>query len=235
MRVGGLLERVSAVGAAAQATVPGVYAWGVTVAPGAWARGAPTLARAGAVAALVMLALGVFGERRWDGRTRAASLWGFVAACAVSWCAAPAGLSPVRMDASRGMAGVLGWALFAFVWAAPAVKTRDSEDRAPDAPAMRASQRTTRADVVYVAGGALVAALLESVGWRIAGAERALLGRFVGLAAGLAVIGASTEIALQRHAPRSVPSGARRLRRALAALVSLAILVLAGLLNTVLD
>ena len=235
MRVDGLLERLSSVGVAAQASVPGVYAWGVTVAPGACARGAPTLARAGAVAALVALAVGVFGERRWANRTRAASLWGFVAACAVSWSAAPAGLGPLRMDASRGIAGVLGWALFAFVSAAPAVKTGESEDRGPEAPALGPFRRSTRADAAYVAGGALLAGVLQSVGWRIAGVERSLLGRFVALAAGLAVIGTSTQIALERHAPRSFPSNARRLRRALVALLSLAILAFAGLLWGVAD
>ena len=86
------------VGAAAQATVPGVYAWGVTVAPGGRAREALTLARAGAVAALVMLALGVFGERRWAGRTRAASLWGLLPPAPYRGARLPAGLAPLRME-----------------------------------------------------------------------------------------------------------------------------------------
>ena len=235
MRADGLLERLSAVGAAAQASVPGVYAWGVTVAPGAWARGASGLAKAGAVAALLMLAVGVVGEPRWVGRARAVSLWGFVVACAVSWCAAPAGLSPLRMDASRGLAGVLGWAIFAFVSAAPALRAPDGDERNADAPPNVAAQRSTRSDVIYVTVGALLAGVLQGAGWRIAGVERALLGRFIALAVGLAVIGASTEIALQRHAPRATPSDTRRLRRALVALVALAILALAGLLNLALD
>jgi hypothetical protein len=139
------------------------------------------------------------------------------------------------MDGSRGLAGVLGWALFAFVSAAPALKPPDGEDRGDDAPPNAPAQRSTRPDVIYVTVGALLAGVLQSAGWRIAGVERELLGRFIALAAGLAVIGASTEIALQRHAPRATPSDTRRLRRAMAALVALAILALAGLLNLALD
>lgn len=235
MRADGLLDWLSAVGAAAQACVPGVYAWGVTVAPGAWARSAPPGAKAAALAALLMLAAGVIGERRWGGRARAASLWGFVVACAASWCAAPAGLGAGRMDASRGLAGVLGWALFAFVSAAPALKTREGEDGGANAPSIGGVQRSTGADAVYIVGGVTSAGILETLGWGVAGAERALLGRFVALAASLAVLGASTQLALSRHAPRAVAPAGRRLRRAMAALVSLLILAIAGLLNVALD
>ncbi|HXN32214.1 MAG TPA: hypothetical protein VN894_10145 [Polyangiaceae bacterium] len=233
MGTGGLLERLSAIGPAAQASVPGVYAWGVTVAPTVWAQGAPVLAKGAAIVALAMLAAGVAGEPRLAGRARTASLWGFVVACAVSWCAAPAGLSPLRMDAPRGLAGVVGWALFAFASAAPAV--RRSDDVEPVADGSEFGPRSPASDGTYVVGAALSASMLQTIGWRIAGAERALLVRFVALAAGLAVIGAAAEIALQRHVPRAMPSSARRMRRALAALVALAILALAGLLNVALD
>ncbi len=233
MRADGLLHRLSAIGPAAQASVPGVYAWGVTVAPGAWARGAPWLAKAAAVAALLTLAVGVLGERRWGGRARAAALWGFVVACAASWCIAPAGLGPLRMDAPRGLAGVVGWALFAFASAAPALRTSDAQDHGTDGPAT--TPRAAASGTIDIVGAALLAALLQTVGWRIAGAERALLVRLVAVATGLAVIGVSAEVALQRHVPRAAPSRARALRRAMAALVALAILALGGLLNTALD
>jgi hypothetical protein len=225
-----MFQRLSSIGAAAQATVPGVYAWGVTVAPAGWARGAPLLARLAAVAALVALAGGVLGERAWGGRVRVFSLWGFVLASALAWSAAPASLGPLRIDAPRGVAGMIGWALFAFASAAPALQAPREQERLVPGEELVARKGLARGDAAYVAGGAVVAAMLQLVGWRVATAERALLVRFVGLAAGLAIIGATTQVALARHAVRLKLSRTRRLRRAMGVLVALALLGLTGVL-----
>jgi hypothetical protein len=262
MRAEGLLERLGGLSAAAQASVPAAYAWGVTVAPVAWSRGAPLLAKAAAVAALGAIALAVACERRWGARARAWGLWGFVLASAVTWSVAPAALGPLRIDAPRGLAGMLGWALFAFTSAAPAVYMRPDQHgpdavRPEDAPAepgedepsreMRADDEreperplTPRkvlagGDVMYVAGGALFATALQMVGWRAPTAERELLVRVVSLAAGIAVLGAATEVALARHQPRSKRSPRRRLRGGMALLVTLAVLAMSGLLLTFRD
>jgi hypothetical protein len=237
MRAAELLERLSAVGAAAQASVPGVYAWGVTVAPSAWARGSSLGAKAAAIAALLTLGAGVVGERGWGGGARTLSLWGFVLASATTWLLSPAGLTSLRMDALPGLAGMLGWALFAFASAAPALRAPPAEtrERVPDDALLAPHRRPVFGDAIYVAGGALAAGVLQVLGWRIGSPERALLVRFIALAAGLAIIGAAVEIALERHAPRIVPSRRRRLRRAMAALVALGILAMAGLLLLVLD
>src|ERR1700722_9461866 len=108
MRPAEVFHRLSAMGAAAQASVPGLYAWGVTVAPVAWSRGASAVAKVAAVAALAALAGGVAAERRWGTRARIIALWGFVLACALAWSAAPTPLGPLRIDAPRGLAGMLG-------------------------------------------------------------------------------------------------------------------------------
>jgi hypothetical protein len=230
MRGEGILQRLSAVGAAAQASIPGIYAWGVTVAPAAWSRGAPLVAKIAAVAAVLALAGGVFGERLWGGRARTLSLWGFVLACALAWSAAPGALGPLRIDAPRGAAGMIGWALFALASAAPALQGRREEDRLVAGAELVPRKGLARGDAAYVTGGAVIAAALQVIGWRAASAERALLVRFVALAAGLAIIGAVTEVALARHAARVRRSRSRRLRRAMAALVVLAILGLTGVL-----
>jgi hypothetical protein len=271
MRKGALFERLSTTSAAAQASVPGMYAWAVTVAPTAWGRGTSPVAKIASVVALLMLAANVLSSARsseardrtnllasarsseardrtnllardgWWGRhgvgsARAAFLWGFVVASAVVWATAPNGLGPLRVDAPRGLAGMLAWALFAFASAAPVVETRFEES---DHPAEQASlfprRRMPKGALAYVATGALFAAVLQAQGWRIASAERALLLRLIGLATGLAVIGAMTQIGLLRHVPRETRTPAGRLRRALAALVVLGILMLSGLLMFVLD
>jgi hypothetical protein len=244
MRAEGLLQRFSAMGAGAQAVVPGIYAWAVTVAPvvidlrldrgtlGVWAHGTSTVARFAALLAPLWLLAGPAAERRWDARGRVASLWGFVLSCALAWSAAPAAVGPLRIDAPRGVAGMVGWALFALAAAAPALhhSPEDDERIVREAPLVPRRGQSKRVDSVYLAGGALLAALLQGVGWRVAGAERALLVRFVALAAGLAVIGAATELALARHVRRAPRSRARRLRSAMAMLVALALLGLTGVI-----
>jgi hypothetical protein len=230
MRAEGVFQRLSAVGAAAQAFVPGVYAWGVTVAPAAWSRGAPVLAKLAAVTALVALFGGVLGERLWHGWARVVSLWGFVLASALAWSAAPAALGPLRIDSPRGVAGMIGWALFAFASAAPALQGRREEERLVEGSELTPRKTLARGDAAYVTGGAVIAAALQLIGWRAATAERALLVRFVALAAGLAVIGAATEISLARHAARVKRSSGHRMRRSMAVLVALALLGLTGVL-----
>jgi len=229
-----LLGRLSATGAAAQASVPGAYAWAVTVAPAAWSRGAPTLARVAAVAALLALFGGIAGERAWGARARFASLWAFVLASALAWSSAPAALAPLRVDSLRGLAGMLGWALFAFASAAPALPPLESRLDASgssqgEQPApVRAAW--SRRDAAYVAVGTLLAALIQTVGWGVATVERALLVRFTALAAALAVIAAATDVALHDRSARASPSPAARVRRAMLPLLLLALLAVAGLM-----
>ena len=233
MRAAGLLERLSSWGAAAQASVPGAYAWGVTVAPAAWARGSSSFARMTALAAIVALGVGVLAERRWGWRARLASLWGFVLACALTWSAAPAALAPLRIDVPRGVAGMIGWALFAMASAAPALQApREAERVALDAD-LGPRKGLARGDAAYVAAGGLLAAALVLFGWQVASPERAILVRFVALAAGLALVGGATDVALARHVARVPRSRSRRLRRAMTAFVVLALLGLAGLLFVV--
>jgi hypothetical protein len=233
MRGAALLERLSAAGAAAQAAVPGLYAWGLTVAPAAWGRGSSALAKVASIAAVLALGAGVAAGPRGGPGVRVASLWGFVLACALAWSAAPAALAPLRIDAPRGLAGMLGWALFAFASAAPALQGRREEGRLAIDSALAPRRSVVRGDATYVAIGVALALALQAIGWSAMTAERALLIRVVALAAGIAVIGAATDIALARHAARAPRSRARRLRGALVVLVVLAFLGMVGLVFVV--
>jgi hypothetical protein len=231
MRARELWDRVAAVGIAAQGAVPGLYAWGVTVVPVAWARGGPVTAKVAAIAAPLALGAGVAGERVWGDAARIASLWAFVVAAAVTWAAARGGLGPLHVDGPRGVAGMLGWALFAFTCAGPALRS-GADLEAPVTPRGPSSGRLGggRGEALCVGAGALAAAVLQTVGWKIVGPERALLVRFVALAAGLAVLGAATEVALAQTAQRVPRSPRSRLRGAATWLVALVILAAGGLL-----
>lgn len=207
-------------GAAGKAVVPGVYAWALTVAPVAWSRGAPLAAKLPAILALVAL---VATLRRAKGPI---SLWVFVLSCAVTWVAVPAALSPAHLAATRAFAGTLGWGLFAFAAAAPALRG-SREGPAPEA-GLAPRQRLGRADAAYVGAGVLMAAALQAVGWTVAVPERATLVRVVTLACGIAVVGATATVAVARHG-RHRASVRRGARSAMALLVVLAILLAGGL------
>jgi hypothetical protein len=140
------------------------------------------------------------------------------------------GLAPLRIDAAHGLAGMLGWALFALALAAPSLDGRSQSELVVDAEPLVPRRRLARGDAPYLVGAAAIAASMQLVGWRVAVAERALLVRFVALAAGLAVIDAASTIALARHARRVTRAPRIRLRAAMAAVVLLGILALTGLL-----
>jgi hypothetical protein len=235
MRGERLFERLSAMGVSAQSAVPGVYAWGVTVAPAAWSRGASMLAKGASIVALLMLGAGVVYEHRWGVRARAASLWGFVLASAAVWSLAPLGLNALRIDAPRGVAGMFGWGLFAFVSAAPVLPAGFDREGSADDSGLIPRRTLPSGNATYIALGSLIGVVLQGVGWTVANPERALFVRLITLGAGLSVIGAATQLALVRHAPRTVPSRSRRFRRAMVPMVALGILGLAGLLFAVRD
>jgi hypothetical protein len=227
-----LFSRFTTRGASAQAAIAGGYAWAVTVAPTFWERGEPWLAVV--AACLGPLALGVVaaGDRLWRGRARTPSLWLFVLASALTWLAVPAALRPLRIDTPRGLAGMLGWALFALAFAGPALGDAKEPGRLVDDVPLEARNRFARGDAAYPAVGAALALALQLVGWQVASPERALLVRLVALAAGLAIVGASSEIALARHLPRTTRRWKARLRSAGIPLVVLGLLAAAGLLLT---
>lgn len=56
------LERIASIGASAQAAIPGLYAWAITVAPAAWSRGAPLFAQVSAVIGVIALVTAPFVE-----------------------------------------------------------------------------------------------------------------------------------------------------------------------------
>jgi hypothetical protein len=239
MRALRLLDRLGAMSAAAQASVPAIYAWGVTVAPAAWSRGAPLLAKVAATGALVALGVAVAGERRWGARARVVALWGFVLACAVAWSAAPGALAPLRMDAPRAMAGMLGWALFALTFAAPTLNARGAlpleEEPADPDPPLAPRRVLARGDALYLGGGALFAVWLQGIGWQVSSTERAIFVRVVTLATGIAILAVSTQVALARHVTRVRSRPAARLRRAMPPLIALGLLALGGLLLALRD
>ena len=256
--------RVAEIGASAQAAIPGLYAWAITVAPAAWSRGAPLLAKVAAVVGVLALVTAPLVEgagrdghadataapggdtrpdvgrrsvvetvRSWTGPTwaRIGSVWGFVLSSAIVWALAPAALSSARLDAVRGALGMVGWALFAFASAGPALRADpEAAGRIVASTSLKPRSDLPSGDGLYVAIGVSLALAMQAVGWGVASPERAVLVRLVTIVCGLAVIGGTTSISLARHAGR-VPAARRtRLRRALPWITMLGLFILAGVI-----
>ncbi len=263
-----VLTRFSELGASAQAAIPGLYAWAITVAPAAWSRGAPLIAKIAAVIGVVALVTaplvegaglrapppvpasppggervsqapppprGLGALRGWTGPTwaRIWSVWGFVLSSAIVWTLAPGALSSARLDGVRGALGVVGWGLFAFASAGPSLRAdANASSRIVAGSALKPRSELPRGDGAYVAAGVLLALGMQSVGWSVASPERAVLVRLVTVVCGVAVLGATTSIALARHQTRTLATGKQRLRRGLPWVVILALCLGSGLLVT---
>jgi hypothetical protein len=203
----------------------------VTVAPAAWGKGGGGLAKVVSVLAVLALLAGLALERRFPRGARTATVWCFALASALVWALTPSALSPVRLEATRGVAGMLGWALFAFASAAPTIPRDAAADaRVVEGAPLRPRTRMPKGDTLFMAIGAAVACMLQVIGWQAAGPERAVLVRLVCLASGLAVLGAATTIALARHTRRLVVPRKLRIREGLPWLVLLGVLLVTGLL-----
>jgi hypothetical protein len=269
-----VLTRLSELGASAQAAIPGLYAWSITVAPAAWSRGAPLVAKVAAVIGVIALVTaplvegaglrepapppapppdpfldpgagrpsqapppptGVAALRAWTGPTwaRIWSVWGFVLSSAIVWTLAPGALSSARLDGVRGALGVVGWALFAFASAGPSLRSDpDASARIVAGSSLKPRSELPRGDGAYVAAGVVLALSMQAVGWGVSTPERAVLVRLVTVVCGVAVLGATTSIALARHVPRARASRSMRLRRALPWVVMLALFLGSGIVLT---
>lgn len=264
IRKGVVFTRLSELGASAQAAIPGLYAWAITVAPAAWSRGAPLVAKVAAIIGVLALVTaplvegaglrpprappteggrasippaprGLGALRTWTGPTwaRIWSVWGFVLSSAIVWTLAPGALSSARLDGVRGALGVVGWALFAFASAGPSLRTNpDASKRIVAGSSLKPRSELPRGDGAYVAAGVIMALAMQGVGWGVASPERAVLVRLITVVCGVAVLGATTSIALSRHATRVPASRPLRLKRALPFIVLLLIFLASGLVVT---
>lgn len=230
----GLLDRlVFDLGATSQAIVPGAYAWAVTVEPAAFARGAPVVAKVAALCGMGLLAFAPALERKRPTVARIVSVWGLVATSLFVWVLAPASfLAPSHTDAVRGIAGMIGWGLFALASCAPALPRRLRDKPSSSVQALQRRGDSGKIDALILGIGFGAAGLLQGVGWTVDVPERALLVRLVALATGAMIVGASSSLVVARHLPRKPERAARRVKRAVVPLVVFGLLAVAGAVYT---
>jgi hypothetical protein len=226
-----LIATAASVGPCTQAAIPGLYAWGVSVAPSAWGPSAPGVAKVTAVLGVVSLLVGSVMERRRATAARVVSVWGLVIFSGLTWAIASEALSPTRIDVARGMAAAIGWGLFALASAAPAIRNDPALGARLVASApLRARSKLQGGDGAFLVGGALAAVLFQTIGWQPMSPERSVLVRLVAVASSLIAIFAATSLATARHTKRTPARTKIRTRRALPWLTLLLLVLVGGAL-----
>jgi hypothetical protein len=182
---------------AAPASIPALYAWGVTVAPVVWARAhVRLLANLAAIAGPLILGVGVLLERRFGDRIRSPYLWAFTMACAVCWASA---VSPgdALLHTTYAVAGALAWAGFALSWAAPPLEALGDEPGLVRG-VLGAANTSPRRALANTTLGVAAAVGLQLVAFDAKSPESALLIRLASVAGGLVAIGAGAKTELAR-------------------------------------
>jgi hypothetical protein len=184
-------------GSTAQAAVPGLYAWFVTVVPCAWGRGAHFPGKLASICALASLAVAIYLEPQRPKIARAVSVWGLAAGSIIVWLFSSVQLAPQHFATARALSGMLGWGLFAYASAAPALGPRAGGIVEPGV--LKPRSTVLRGDAYYLVGGVVAALLFQTIGWRVLSPERGMLIRIATLAAGIGVIGSAVSLSLSRR------------------------------------
>jgi hypothetical protein len=214
-------------GSTAQAAVPGLYAWFVTVVPCAWGRGNHFPEKLASILALASLAVAIYLEPQRPKIARAVSVWGLTSGSIVVWMLSSVQLAPQHFATARALSGMLGWGLFAYASAAPALGPRVGG--VVEAGMLKPRSTVLRGDAYYLAGGIIAALLLQTIGWRVLSPERGLLIRIATLAAGIGVIGAAVSLSLSRRITTRKTSRKNPMKDLLLWGVTIATLLLVGM------
>jgi hypothetical protein len=213
--------------------LPGLYAWGVTVAWPVSQRFASLGSRILALIALVALVAGALLRWSSPALARVIGVWIFVLSCIAAWALTGSAMLPSRFDPVQGLLGAIGWAFFAVGWTSHKQLPPSPVEPSPVAaqPAVP-RKRMSRASVYVLCVIALAASVPMALAWWVESTERALLAHAISLAAAIALVAFATDLfdPRARQVERAVPVARpeRRLATAAPALLALLALMLAG-------
>jgi hypothetical protein len=191
-------------GGLATILLPGIYAWGATVAWPAFAvAGSSPVARIAAGVAAALLFTGPLLARRHLRSGRALGVLGFVGASAAAWGALDAAIRPPQLDTVRAGLGALAWGLFALGWGTFPGRSRLPEE---DPHAVLTGRLPPRArlprGIAFAFAGLLVTALgLPLLAWRVERPGVALLAHAAALAGSVALLGVGSRVLLAPKGP----------------------------------
>ena len=211
--------------------VPGLYAWLATVLTPVLPRGASLPARGFAALALAALVASCVLSTNRPRVARVLGVYGFVASCFGVWACLGPLLRTDQLDAVRGALGAVGFLLHALAWGNV---TREPDTGAADnlVPGTPLSPRHKSVRVASLVLGAGIAVALVPVALAF-GVERqsaSLLAHSAALGCAVALIGASTDVALRVGKPHQFPAWRSRASRAVWALGALTVAVGVGLI-----
>ncbi len=183
--------------------LPGLYAWGATVAwPAFSASSSSSVARLAAALAAFALLSGPWVARRRLSLGRSIGVLGFVGLSAAAWVALESELRAPRLDAVRAALGAVAWGLFALGWGGFPGRTHLPED---DPHALLAARLPPR-DRLSVGLGLAFSALLVTalalplLAWRVERAGVALLAHAAALAGSVALLSVGSRVLLTAKA-----------------------------------
>ena len=188
--------------------LPGLYAWGATVAwPAFSQRSASVPARVGALAALLALIVGLALARSYPTLGRAVGVLAFLGSSAIAWGALGAGLRGTDLDPVRAALGALAWGLFALGWGGFPERARPFDELEPAAPGRLAPRARLPLDI-RIGFGALVccALALPMLAWRVQRPGVALLAHALGLVGAVSLLTVGTRILIARPSSGHPPA-----------------------------
>jgi hypothetical protein len=188
--------------------LPGLYAWGATVAWPAFSHRAASLpARAGAIAALVALVGGLALARSHPVAGRATGVLGCLGCSAVAWGALGNTLRAPELDSVRGALGALAWGLFALGWGGFPARLPVEELEPTALGRLQPRGRLPLGMRLGFVGLVFFALSLPLLAWRVQRPGVALLAQAAALAGSVGLLNVGTRILLARPSPvqRSAP------------------------------
>ncbi len=211
--------------------LPGLYAWVTTVAYPTTYRGAPSMARATALLALIALLSGPFLVPERPRLGRILGIYVFFGLSLATWLQVGELIGVDRLEPVRSALGAAGWALFALGWGSVRRVGSVPEDDPhvlTGPPLTARSQLPVSASVVL--GISVVGlAVPLMLAWRVVRLEHALFAHAAALLCALAILHAGANIALGHGAARSPASVRQRLVAATRPLAVLSLVLLATL------
>jgi hypothetical protein len=196
--------RAFELGGLATILLPGIYAWGATVAWPAFAvAGSSPVARIAAGVAAALLFTGPLLARRHLRSGRALGVLGFVGASAAAWGALDTAIRPPQLDTVRAALGALAWGLFALGWGTFPGRTRLPEEDPHAVLTGRLPPRARLPRGISLGFGALLvmAIALPLLAWRVERPGVALLAHAVALAGSVALLGVGSRVLLAPKGP----------------------------------
>lgn len=201
--------RVFELGGLATILLPGIYAWGATVAWPAFAsNGSSPVARTAVAVAAILLFSGPLVARRHLRIGRALGVLGFVGASAAAWGALDTAIRPPQLDTVRGALGALAWGLFALGWGTFPGRTRlpEEDPHAVLTGRLAPRARLPRSTSAAFAGLLATGLALPLLAWRVERPGVALLAQAAALAGSVALLGVGSRVLLSPKGPPRVKS-----------------------------